>query len=123
MRVGAAFDFHSGNKRCAPRWIQRAGFEWLFRFAMEPRRLWRRYLIGIPVFIYGVLTDLGRRTPPRPEPRPAATPLTVSDVHLAAPRREVGVNAKPRAARPVPVGQPAGQGQALPHSQVYRDAT
>jgi hypothetical protein len=41
------------------------GFEWLYRFAQEPRRLWRRYLIGIPVFMFGVLTDLGRR---RPEP-------------------------------------------------------
>jgi N-acetylglucosaminyldiphosphoundecaprenol N-acetyl-beta-D-mannosaminyltransferase len=41
--VGAAFDFLSGRKRQAPRWIQRAGLEWLFRLATEPRRLWRRY--------------------------------------------------------------------------------
>jgi N-acetylglucosaminyldiphosphoundecaprenol N-acetyl-beta-D-mannosaminyltransferase len=41
--VGAAFDFLSGRKRQAPRWIQRAGMEWLFRLATEPRRLWRRY--------------------------------------------------------------------------------
>jgi hypothetical protein len=64
--VGAAFDFHSGNKRAAPRVIKRLGFEWLFRFALEPRRLWRRYLIGIPVFIVGVISDLGRRVPSRP---------------------------------------------------------
>jgi N-acetylglucosaminyldiphosphoundecaprenol N-acetyl-beta-D-mannosaminyltransferase len=64
--VGAAFDFHSGNKRAAPRVIKRIGFEWLFRFALEPRRLWRRYLIGIPVFIVGVISDLGRRVPSRP---------------------------------------------------------
>jgi N-acetylglucosaminyldiphosphoundecaprenol N-acetyl-beta-D-mannosaminyltransferase len=41
--VGAAFDFLSGRKRQAPPWIQRAGMEWLFRLASEPRRLWRRY--------------------------------------------------------------------------------
>lgn len=41
--VGAAFDFLAGAKRQAPRWIQRSGFEWLFRFASEPRRLWPRY--------------------------------------------------------------------------------
>ncbi len=41
--VGAAFDFLSGRKPQAPRWIQRSGLEWLFRLATEPRRLWRRY--------------------------------------------------------------------------------
>jgi N-acetylglucosaminyldiphosphoundecaprenol N-acetyl-beta-D-mannosaminyltransferase len=49
--VGAAFDFHAGTKKQAPRFIQRNGFEWLFRLAMEPRRLWRRYLTNIPIFI------------------------------------------------------------------------
>jgi N-acetylglucosaminyldiphosphoundecaprenol N-acetyl-beta-D-mannosaminyltransferase len=49
--VGAAFDFHAGTKKQAPRFVQRNGFEWLFRLAMEPRRLWRRYLANIPVFI------------------------------------------------------------------------
>jgi len=48
--VGAAFDFLSGNKRQAPRWIQRSGLEWLFRFTQEPTRLWRRY-IQYPRFI------------------------------------------------------------------------
>ena len=62
--VGAAFDFNSGTKRSAPRWVQRMGIEWLFRLAQEPRRLWRRYLIGIPVFMFGVVTDLWR---PRPK--------------------------------------------------------
>lgn len=42
--VGAAFDFHAGNKRTAPGWMQRHGLEWLFRLGQEPRRLWRRYL-------------------------------------------------------------------------------
>jgi N-acetylglucosaminyldiphosphoundecaprenol N-acetyl-beta-D-mannosaminyltransferase len=48
--VGAAFDFLSGRKRQAPRWVQRAGMEWLFRLASEPRRLWRRYA-QYPLFI------------------------------------------------------------------------
>lgn len=41
--VGAAFDFLSGRKPQAPRWMQRSGLEWLFRLATEPRRLWPRY--------------------------------------------------------------------------------
>lgn len=41
--VGAAFDFLSGNKKQAPRWIQRSGLEWAFRLASEPKRLWPRY--------------------------------------------------------------------------------
>jgi len=49
--VGAAFDFHAGLKPQAPRWMQRAGLEWLFRLATEPRRLWKRYLINNPLFL------------------------------------------------------------------------
>jgi N-acetylglucosaminyldiphosphoundecaprenol N-acetyl-beta-D-mannosaminyltransferase len=51
--VGAAFDFHTGRVRQAPPWIQRSGFEWLFRLACEPRRLWRRYLLNNPRFLLG----------------------------------------------------------------------
>lgn len=50
--VGAAFDFHAGEKRQAPQWIQRSGFEWLFRIAVEPGRLWRRYGKVIPLFVF-----------------------------------------------------------------------
>lgn len=53
--VGAAFDFHSGRVRQAPRWIQRSGFEWLFRLCTEPRRLGRRYLTTTPLFAARVL--------------------------------------------------------------------
>ena len=53
--VGAAFDFHAGLKRQAPRWMQRSGLEWLFRLATEPRRLWRRYLINNPSFLWRLL--------------------------------------------------------------------
>jgi N-acetylglucosaminyldiphosphoundecaprenol N-acetyl-beta-D-mannosaminyltransferase len=51
--VGAAFDFHAGLVPQAPPWMQRAGLEWLFRLAQEPRRLWRRYLRYNPRFVTG----------------------------------------------------------------------
>ena len=53
--VGAAFDFHSGLKKQAPRWMQRSGLEWFFRLVTEPRRLWRRYLVNNPLFVLLVL--------------------------------------------------------------------
>lgn len=49
--VGAAFDFHSGRVRQAPRWMQRSGLEWLYRLGTEPRRLARRYLVNNPLFV------------------------------------------------------------------------
>jgi exopolysaccharide biosynthesis WecB/TagA/CpsF family protein len=54
LGVGAAFDFHAGLKPQAPRWMQRMGLEWLFRLAVEPRRLWRRYLTNNPRFVWSV---------------------------------------------------------------------
>jgi N-acetylglucosaminyldiphosphoundecaprenol N-acetyl-beta-D-mannosaminyltransferase len=56
--VGAAFDFHAGMVRQAPRFVQRSGFEWMFRLATEPRRLWRRYLGNIPVFVWQLMLQL-----------------------------------------------------------------
>jgi len=56
--VGAAFDMHAGLKKQAPRWMQRIGLEWLFRLATEPRRLWRRYLINNPWFVWCLLLQL-----------------------------------------------------------------
>lgn len=52
MAVGAAFDFSSGRVARAPRWMQRNGLEWLHRFLSEPRRLWRRYLVLAPRFVW-----------------------------------------------------------------------
>jgi N-acetylglucosaminyldiphosphoundecaprenol N-acetyl-beta-D-mannosaminyltransferase len=52
MAVGAAFDFHAGTVRQAPRWMQNAGLEWLFRLIIEPRRLWKRYLFTNSKFLY-----------------------------------------------------------------------
>jgi len=56
--VGAAFDFHSGRVRQAPRWMQRSGLEWFFRFCTEPRRLWRRYLVNNPMFVIRTFAQL-----------------------------------------------------------------
>ena len=53
--VGAAFDFHSGLKRQAPRWMQPSGLEWIFRLWQEPKRLWRRYLRNNPLFVWQIL--------------------------------------------------------------------
>jgi N-acetylglucosaminyldiphosphoundecaprenol N-acetyl-beta-D-mannosaminyltransferase len=49
--VGAAFDFHAGLVSQAPPWMGRHGLEWLYRLSREPRRLWRRYLLGNPRFV------------------------------------------------------------------------
>ena len=58
--VGAAFDFIAGTKRQAPSWMQRAGFEWLFRLLTEPRRLWRRYVYNNPRFLWAFAGQLRR---------------------------------------------------------------
>lgn len=49
--VGAAFDFHAGTVPQAPRWMQPLCLEWLFRLLVEPRRLWKRYLLNNPQFV------------------------------------------------------------------------
>ena len=53
--VGAFFDYHSGRLRRAPKWMLRYGMEWIFRLSAEPRRLWKRYVMGNPKFIFRVL--------------------------------------------------------------------
>jgi N-acetylglucosaminyldiphosphoundecaprenol N-acetyl-beta-D-mannosaminyltransferase len=57
VAVGAAFDFVAGTRRQAPVWMRHAGLEWLHRFAAEPRRLARRYLVGNVAFLAGLLRD------------------------------------------------------------------
>jgi N-acetylglucosaminyldiphosphoundecaprenol N-acetyl-beta-D-mannosaminyltransferase len=52
LGVGAAFDFIAGNKKHAPRWVQKIGLEWLFRLLSEPRRLSKRYLKHNPRFVW-----------------------------------------------------------------------
>lgn len=59
--VGAAFDFHAGTTKTAPKWMQSAGLEWLFRLLSEPRRLWKRYLVTNTKFILYILGAPFRR--------------------------------------------------------------
>jgi N-acetylglucosaminyldiphosphoundecaprenol N-acetyl-beta-D-mannosaminyltransferase len=63
--VGSALDYLAGRLRRAPRWMQRAGLEWSFRLLQEPHRLWRRYLIEDPPFIFHILVERLRRGAPR----------------------------------------------------------
>jgi exopolysaccharide biosynthesis WecB/TagA/CpsF family protein len=68
IAVGAAFDFHAGTVPQAPRVLQDYGLEWFFRLLIEPKRLWRRYLILNPLFVLGfsrqlLKSKLGLRSP------------------------------------------------------------
>jgi N-acetylglucosaminyldiphosphoundecaprenol N-acetyl-beta-D-mannosaminyltransferase len=58
LGVGGSFDHISGLVKRAPLWMQRAGLEWLFRLGSEPRRLWRRYLVGNSVFLWLVVKQV-----------------------------------------------------------------
>jgi N-acetylglucosaminyldiphosphoundecaprenol N-acetyl-beta-D-mannosaminyltransferase len=55
MSVGALFDYLTGHITRGPRWLTDNGWEWLCRLWFEPRRLWRRYLLGNPIFAWRVL--------------------------------------------------------------------
>ena len=56
--MGSSFDVHAGFIRRAPRWMQVCGPEWFWRLVMEPRRMWKRYLVGNSRFIVMVLGAL-----------------------------------------------------------------
>jgi exopolysaccharide biosynthesis WecB/TagA/CpsF family protein len=58
VAVGAAFPFLAGTLRQAPQWMQDRGLEWLFRLSSEPRRLWRRYLLLSPAYLFLVACQL-----------------------------------------------------------------
>lgn len=55
MAVGGLFDFYAGVRRRAPRLVRRVGMEWVFRLALEPCRLFRRYIFGNPIFLWRAL--------------------------------------------------------------------
>lgn len=61
IAIGAAFTFHSGHLAQAPRWMMRSGLEWAYRLWKEPRRLWRRYVIGNPRFLWMVMCQYVRK--------------------------------------------------------------
>ena len=56
--IGAVFDFYAGTAQRAPLWWQRHGLEWLYRLLKEPKRMWRRYVIGNPLFIWNVMREM-----------------------------------------------------------------
>jgi N-acetylglucosaminyldiphosphoundecaprenol N-acetyl-beta-D-mannosaminyltransferase len=58
IAVGAAFDFHSGRVKQAPKWMQRSGLEWFYRLCQEPRRLAKRYFKNNPLFVLKIIGQL-----------------------------------------------------------------
>jgi len=62
MGVGGLFDFYSGNIPRAPIWMREIGLEWTWRLMQEPGRMWRRYIIGNPLFLYRVYRQKLRET-------------------------------------------------------------
>lgn len=54
LAVGAAFDFHAGTLPQAPKWMQDAGLEWFFRLTQEPKRLWQRYAVLNPLYLWHI---------------------------------------------------------------------
>jgi N-acetylglucosaminyldiphosphoundecaprenol N-acetyl-beta-D-mannosaminyltransferase len=72
--VGGSFDVLAGKTRRAPRWLQRAGLEWLYRLLQEPRRLWKRYLYTNAVFLALVVKERFSPAPPLPRPVAASMP-------------------------------------------------
>ena len=64
MGVGGSFDVFTGKVKRAPVWMQKTGMEWFFRLIQEPKRMWRRYLIGNSKFIYLVFKEKWQKTPP-----------------------------------------------------------
>jgi N-acetylglucosaminyldiphosphoundecaprenol N-acetyl-beta-D-mannosaminyltransferase len=72
LGIGAVYDFVTGRVSRAPRWMQRVGLEWLYRLASEPKRLWYRYLILAPLFVWKNLTlssgPVARRKSGSPQP-------------------------------------------------------
>ncbi len=65
MGVGGSFDVVSGLTKRAPVWMQNAGLEWFYRFLQEPKRMWKRYLIGNSTFIWLVLKEKFKKTNPK----------------------------------------------------------
>jgi UDP-N-acetyl-D-mannosaminuronic acid transferase (WecB/TagA/CpsF family) len=73
LAVGAAFDYHAGTLRRPPAWMQARGLEWLWRLGLEPRRLWRRYVILNPAYVMRLTAQMARVWRPRPA-EPTAHP-------------------------------------------------
>jgi N-acetylglucosaminyldiphosphoundecaprenol N-acetyl-beta-D-mannosaminyltransferase len=74
IAVGAAFDYHAGRLGRPPRWMQRYGLEWVWRFGLEPRRLWRRYLLLNPAYLARLSAQKTRLWPATPPAAAADRP-------------------------------------------------
>lgn len=90
LGVGGLFDFYSGRIPRAPLWVREIGMEWAWRLAQEPGRMWRRYVIGNPLFLFRVWRELrtGRRPAPAipaPESAPPENRGTVAPSGAGAP--------------------------------------
>jgi N-acetylglucosaminyldiphosphoundecaprenol N-acetyl-beta-D-mannosaminyltransferase len=77
--VGGLFDFYSGRIKRAPLWVRELSLEWLYRLLQEPGRMWRRYFMGIPIFLFRVLrgrllTEAGHINPDTPYANHSAIP-------------------------------------------------
>jgi len=55
--IGAVFDFYAGTVRRAPRWMIQLGLEWFYRLLKEPRRMWKRYLVGNLIFVLSIIRE------------------------------------------------------------------
>lgn len=55
--IGAVFDFYAGTAKRAPMWWQKHSLEWLYRLIIEPKRMWRRYVLGNPLFLWNVMKE------------------------------------------------------------------
>lgn len=77
LAVGAAFNFHAGLAAEAPHWMQRCGLQWLHRLARNPRRLWRRYLLLNPEYVWRVAAQRWGKplAPRRSSPQPDGVPV------------------------------------------------
>ena len=76
LAVGAAFDYHAGLLRNPPAWMQRYALEWLWRLGLEPKRLWKRYVLLNPAYLTRLAaqkTGLWKATPPPPTTNPVPT--------------------------------------------------
>jgi N-acetylglucosaminyldiphosphoundecaprenol N-acetyl-beta-D-mannosaminyltransferase len=76
LAVGAAFDYHAGLLKNPPPWMQKYALEWLWRFGLEPKRLWRRYVILNPAYLSRLAAQksgLWKAVPPAPTSEPVAS--------------------------------------------------
>lgn len=55
--IGAVFDFYAGTAKRAPMWWQKHSLEWLYRLIIEPKRMWRRYVIGNPLYLWNIFEE------------------------------------------------------------------